>query len=34
MSFYDFEMQSIDGEAVSFEQFRGKRALVVNVASH
>lgn len=33
MSFHDFEMTSITGESVSFEQFKGQAALVVNVAS-
>lgn len=32
-TFHDFEMKSITGEAVRFEQFAGKAALVVNVAS-
>lgn len=32
-SFYDFTMTSIDGEEISFEQYRGKKVLLVNVAS-
>lgn len=32
-SFYAFEMNNIDGKPVSFEQFKGKKVLLVNVAS-
>lgn len=32
-SFYDFKMKDIDGEEVDFSQYRGKKVLVVNVAS-
>src|SRR5690606_15131697 len=32
-SFYDFTMKDIDGKEVDFNQFKGKRILVVNVAS-
>lgn len=32
-SFYDFSMKSIDGENISFKQFKGKKVLLVNVAS-
>lgn len=31
--FHEFEMESITGDPVSFGQFAGKAALVVNVAS-
>jgi len=31
--FHEFEMESITGEPVSFSQYEGKLALVVNVAS-
>ena len=31
--FHEFEMESITGEPVSFQQYAGKVALVVNVAS-
>mgnify|MGYP001828094562 CR=1 FL=1 len=31
--FHDLEMTSITGEQVSFDQYKGKLALVVNVAS-
>jgi glutathione peroxidase-family protein len=31
--FYEFEMESIIGEPVSFSQYQGKVALIVNVAS-
>lgn len=33
MKFSEFEMKSITGEPVSFAQFDGKVALLVNVAS-
>lgn len=32
-SFYDFKMTSIDGKTIDFQQFKGKKVLVVNVAS-
>jgi Glutathione peroxidase len=32
-SFKDFSMKSITGEQVSFNQFDGKVALIINVAS-
>lgn len=32
-NFYDFTMESIDGEPVSLNQYKGKVVLVVNVAS-
>lgn len=32
-SFYDFKMKDIDGNEVDFNQFKGKKVLVVNVAS-
>jgi len=32
-AFHDFEMTSITGEQVSFDQFRGQICLIVNVAS-
>jgi len=32
-TFHDFEMTSITGDQVSFDQFRGQTCLVVNVAS-
>jgi hypothetical protein len=32
-NFHDLEMTSITGEQVSFDQFKGNLALVVNVAS-
>jgi glutathione peroxidase len=32
-SLYDFEAQSIDGQPVSLEQYRGKPLLIVNTAS-
>jgi glutathione peroxidase len=32
-SFYDFSMKSIDGQTISFEKYRGKKVLLVNVAS-
>lgn len=32
-SFYDFTLQSIQGEPIDFNAFRGKKVLVVNVAS-
>ena len=32
-TFHEFEMTSITGEQVSFDQFRGQFCLIVNVAS-
>ena len=32
-AFHEFEMASITGEQVPFDQFRGQFCLVVNVAS-
>lgn len=32
-SFYDFQMKSIDGKIISFDQYKGKKVLLVNVAS-
>ncbi len=32
-SFYDLKAQSIDGETIHFEQYRGKKVLIVNTAS-
>lgn len=32
-SFYEFKMKSIEGNMISFEQFKGKKVLLVNVAS-
>ena len=32
-SLYDFEAQSIDGQPVKLEQYRGKPLLIVNTAS-
>ena len=32
-SFYDLKATSIDGEEINFEQFKGKKALIVNTAS-
>jgi len=32
-SFYDFKMKAINGEEISFEKYRGKKVLIVNVAS-
>jgi glutathione peroxidase len=32
-SFYDFKMKAIDGKEVDFSVFKGKKVLVVNVAS-
>jgi glutathione peroxidase len=33
MSFYDFKMKGIDGKEISFEAYKGKKVLIVNVAS-
>jgi len=33
MAFHDITMTSITGDQVSFDDYRGKLALVVNVAS-
>jgi len=32
-TFYDFKMKDIDGKEVDFSQFKGKKLLIVNVAS-
>ena len=32
-TFYDFKMKSIDGTVVDFSKYKGKKVLVVNVAS-
>ena len=32
-SFHEFELTSIDGQPISFEQYKGKKVLLVNVAS-
>lgn len=32
-NFYDLTAKTIDGEELSFEQFKGKKVLIVNVAS-
>lgn len=32
-SFYDFKMKDIDGKEVDFNQYKGKKVLLVNVAS-
>ena len=32
-SFYDFEMKDLDGNSVDFSSFKGKKVLIVNVAS-
>lgn len=32
-SFYDFKMKAIDGSTVDFNSFKGKKVLLVNVAS-
>lgn len=32
-SFYDFKLKSIDGKEIDFAQFKGKKVLLVNVAS-
>ncbi|KYG81917.1 glutathione peroxidase [Roseivirga ehrenbergii] len=33
MSFYDFKMKTIEGKEISLSEFKGKKVLVVNVAS-
>jgi len=33
-SLYDFEMKSIDGKPIRFSDFKGKKILLVNVASY
>lgn len=33
MSFYDFEMNAIDGSAINFSDYAGKKVLLVNTAS-
>lgn len=32
-SFYDFKMEAIDGKTIDFSQYKGKKVLLVNVAS-
>lgn len=32
-SFYQFKMKTIDGKEIDFSQFKGKKVLIVNVAS-
>ena len=32
-SFYDFKLKSIDGKEIDFAQYKGKKVLLVNVAS-
>ncbi|MDR0843020.1 MAG: redoxin domain-containing protein, partial [Acidobacteriota bacterium] len=32
-NFYDFTVKTIDGKTVSLSEFKGKKVLVVNVAS-
>lgn len=32
-TFYDFKMKAINGDEISFDRFKGKKVLVVNVAS-
>ncbi len=32
-NFYSFTVQTIDGKMISLDQFKGKKVLVVNVAS-
>lgn len=32
-NFYDLKAMSIDNEEISFEQFKGKKVLIVNVAT-
>lgn len=34
ISFYDLEIQSIDGKKIDFNMFKGKKVLIVNVASY
>lgn len=31
--FYDFQLKALDGEAIDFSRFKGKKVLLVNVAS-
>ncbi len=33
-NFYSFTVETIDGKEISLEQFKGKKVLVVNVASN
>ncbi len=33
MNFHELSMESLEGDAVSFDQFAGEHCLVVNVAS-
>ena len=32
-TFYDFELRTLNGEAVDFSRYKGKKVLVVNTAS-
>ena len=32
-TFYEFKMESIDGSTIDFSSFKGKKVLIVNVAS-
>ncbi|RPG60493.1 MAG: hypothetical protein CBD51_000830, partial [Flavobacteriales bacterium TMED191] len=32
-SFYDLSIEGIDGDLISFSEFKGKNVLIVNVAS-
>ena len=33
-SFYDLEIKSIEGKEIDFNKFKGKKVLIVNVASY
>jgi len=33
MSFHSFSMNAIDGKSINFEKYKGKKVLIVNVAS-
>ncbi len=33
VGFYDFKMKSIDGEMIDFQSFKGKKVVIINVAS-
>lgn len=33
MSFHSFSMNAIDGQSINFEKYKGKKVLIVNVAS-
>jgi len=33
LNFYSFKAETIDGEEISLDEFKGKKVLVVNVAS-